>query len=369
MKTGGQNRGVSSPPPARMSRRPRRREPRPGFTLIELLVSIAIIALLVTLIVPAVQNAREAARTTTCKNNLRQIGIALHSFASADPLGALPPGTHVESQSSSSNPNYKDTGGAWSADVVGYLGEGKLAVAVTLNDEDVGWGTPFGGGGYVNATLGDASAAKRNAAAQETVVPNFRCPSAGLPAHVSDCSGGNRVVRRRVPVSYVGNCSGQITSDRSTDSRFWSDLGGAFVRARPRRLTQTGRALSALVLVGEVYQGEPIETVLNQKEDWENGTGGGTTIAAKKDHWLIGGDDPDVRRDLSEFLGSTGCRINAPAVDPSEDRAAFEEYELGYGSAHKQDGAHLLMGDGSVQFVGWKIDPAVSSKMGELDAD
>lgn len=92
---------------------------RRGFTLIELLVVIAIIAVLIALLLPAVQQAREAARRSQCKNNLKQIGLAMHSYHSSH--NTFPPG-YIAGAAYPATSN----GWGWCAQLLPYLDQGPL---------------------------------------------------------------------------------------------------------------------------------------------------------------------------------------------------------------------------------------------------
>jgi prepilin-type N-terminal cleavage/methylation domain-containing protein len=128
--------------------------PRKGFTLVELLVVIAIIGVLVALLLPAIQAAREAARRTQCKNNMRNIGVALHNFH--DVQGHLPAGWVADEPEG-------EPGWGWGAYLLAYLEQNALL------EQQV--------------DLHSHIDEPENADARQAVVPIYLCPSdtAGNP--------------------------------------------------------------------------------------------------------------------------------------------------------------------------------------------
>ena len=127
---------------------------RRGFTLIELLVVIAIIAILVAILLPAVQQAREAARRVSCKNNLKQIGLALQNYH--DQHRTLPPGFLLVDDHGDPNLEEGVNGAAWGTFILPMLEQSALYETF---DPDYGIEQPL------------------HEEFRTTVLPGYRCPS------------------------------------------------------------------------------------------------------------------------------------------------------------------------------------------------
>ncbi|MGA2259193.1 MAG: DUF1559 domain-containing protein, partial [Thermoguttaceae bacterium] len=309
-----------------------------GFTLIELLVVITIIGLLIGLLLPAVNAAREAGRRTDCANNLKQIGLALNTFHEAQ--GAYPIGAAMES------------GGMWSAFILPYLDLDSIYSKLTFGwDGKPDWAmvSPDYPPPSIEIPVPDSQDAQtgRNVAACETVVPVFRCTSANLPQHVLDASTYTPAwyVARRVPGSYLGCVSGLVKNDQGLINldgimvapappphNLWDD-GGTFTM-KCITMAQIKDGVSNTIIVGEAV---PDAANNPDREDPSLNEG-------RKDHWYIGGDDIDdyAGQDWSECLGSTGVPMNLPKV-PAGD-PGFGAYEIGYSSRHP-GGCNFVLAD------------------------
>jgi prepilin-type N-terminal cleavage/methylation domain-containing protein len=137
-----------------------------GFTLVELLVVIAIIGVLVALLLPAIQAAREAARRAQCANNLKQMGLAVLNYESTN--GVLPAGS-TSRDTRIDGPYYS----TWAVDILPYLELSNLydqwKTLVNANTRDAGLPVPLAGGGPLQDRLIQPI--------RETFVPAYLCPS------------------------------------------------------------------------------------------------------------------------------------------------------------------------------------------------
>ncbi len=129
-----------------------------GFTLIELLVVIAIIAILIALLLPAVQQAREAARRTQCKNNLKQIGLAMHNYH--DVYNTFPPG-YISPTTPDSNTSSEIGLYGWGAFILPYVEQSNLYTSLNVG----------------NVPLHQNLSTPQGVATLQVPQPGFRCPS------------------------------------------------------------------------------------------------------------------------------------------------------------------------------------------------
>ena len=137
---------------------------RRGFTLVELLVVIAIIGILIGMLLPAVQSVREAARRTSCANNLRQLALGMLTYESGQ--NSLPPGAMGDVDDEEGN---DDDGWGWGALTLPYVEQGNLSNSLLPTVAD----NP----GVFRETFQDTGAIIVNG---QTELDLFRCPSSSL---------------------------------------------------------------------------------------------------------------------------------------------------------------------------------------------
>ena len=327
---------------------------RRAFTLIELLVVVAVVAILVALLLPAVQQTREAARRVSCRNNLKQVGLALHNYESTH--GVLPAGyvsravsTAAEAAAVGADPGTWDAGPGWSwtAMLLPHMEQQSLIATADL-DADL-W-------------------SHGNAPAVAATLPGLLCPSSAGPVGpfvVRDEAGGALTVGgREVSLGrthYIashgqescwGECGSAATgvvfddiyagTTRTVAVRV--DAGaaadGPFYRNSATRLRDVTDGLSSTLFVGE-------HTSSLSEKSWAGVVPGAFTHPSIAT--LENGPDAAATLVLAHIgpsggeLDITGNPIIHPVNFPAEHVGQFRSDHPG--------GGNRLMGDGAVRFI------------------
>lgn len=332
---------------------------RSGFTLIELLVVIAIIAILIALLLPAVQQAREAARRTQCRNNLKQIGLAMHNYHDTYQQFPISVGW---------NQKTNDRQGAYSDKVfmLPYLDHAAEFNQINFNDASGSTSGPYGG--YPYDSLGWFG--NSNIATQSKRLPVFNCPS-----QTYDISGGNANFTYAINLGTLG----------SPVPSTWGDWGGT---------QEQGNGISSFVGTG----GNDARVSIAKVTD-------GTSNTAAYSEFIIDGTNTPPKFQVHTWAGDAfgntpaqirqACNNNYNPASPTANKSGRQPergaswawsfvgvgstythtmspndiacHGLGWGddwegdglmsaSSQHTGGVHVLLADGAVRFVNSNVD-------------
>ena len=302
---------------------------RKGFTLIELLVVIAIIAILVALLLPAVQQAREAARRSNCKNNLKQLGIALHDYH--DTFTVFPPGRTGTSAGANNNslrlsPFFG---------MLPFMEQGPLYDQIT-GQPNQGW-QPWQGTAWWNAQI-----------------PGLKCPSDTLQK------------RDRGKTSYVV-CHGdraQQLEDREAE-RHRGIFGGQGVFRIADIIDGTSNTIAFSEIVqSAAYGGDDLEIAGQVRINTANITTDPSACLATVDpnnprQFIAGSNGERARGDRwgDSKVCFTGFQTILPPNSPSCSQGGTEDANAIHSAASRhRGGVQVCMADGGVRFVSENID-------------
>jgi prepilin-type N-terminal cleavage/methylation domain-containing protein len=314
---------------------------RLGFTLIELLVVIAIIAILIALLLPAVQQAREAARRTQCKNNLKQIGLALHNYH--DTYGVFAPGRVRNLYSGYASSWY--TGNIiWTARILPQIEQAPLYNSIDFNR------------GFGDTTT-DGNTGTANTQAQKSIIPAYLCPSdpATGGAVFTDPSNGTKVAGPALNdaygrLSYVGN-GGNGTTESATPNGIF----GTNSRIGIRDILD---GTSNTLLASEGIIGFPVIAASDPA---------GTPPACPTTG-AISTSQNDARGHSWFWAYRAGIAMFSTGIGPNWKK----NYDCNLASAgifraarsYHTGGVHALMGDGSTRFVSENVDQTTWDRLG-----
>ncbi|WP_020470975.1 DUF1559 domain-containing protein [Zavarzinella formosa] len=330
----------------------RRVQSRTAFTLIELLVVIAIIAILIGLLLPAVQKIREAANRMKCSNNLKQIALACHNYESA--YGALPPAGKGYSWCASSAANLGDTQILNQNGLVlllPYLEQDPMYKKFNLN-ESVADAPSAASGRNTNGTLVGNPATNGNAANAPAILSVFTCPS------------DNNASIGRLSGSYYGPASGVSAAATNYDF-ITSQLDFSYCNYWKTAPSATKRMFgeNSATTMAAVTDGLSNTLAIGETTKWHQN---GAAFAWSYRTWVMTGIDP---------AGASNPGINLwhlPSVDPTWQNPPYtpvvghiRTWWSAAGSLHT-NGCNFAMGDGSVRFISQTIDTTTLSRLSTM---